>query len=513
MVKPRYVLPLLFLLNIFIFSSSLTAGFRLEDPSMIDMFDANGKQGLFSAALEAKKDKFRLLEVILCGLMYCAFGHNPVLYHLAGCLLLAFTGFCLYVFVRQVFNWPQLLSFAAAVLFVAHPVNTLTVTSVMSQHINLKNAFLLLACVWAFRQRMGFSLLALVAALCSHETAIMGPLFIVTVFWIKGERWAAAFKQAVPYAAVAVLFYIATHFNAHSIGFIEAFRSSFAVFPQYLSTLAQLFAHYIWLLLNPVGVVSVFSLRIGGGAYLWPSLVLVTVLGIVFMRAAARSPVQLGLLWIAAGLLPVAVACFYGHPGHTDIMIIEPFWLGMCQAGFMIVLGGLAKDLFEAGFKKTAAGFIVALFILWAAATRIYGFIWQDAKVFYLYFLQESPLETGTYCRLAETFMQEGDHITGREYYHKCYEHEPALIKANYYFLLAAADIKEGRMREAEKNWQLSLQNDPQRCESAYNLGLLYYKTKDWPKSKQYFMQTINCPKSSLRQLDKNAQNFLLMMN
>ncbi len=137
------------------------------------------------------------------GLNYFFHRYSIAGYHLVNFLIHITTGFLLYFFIKTTISLPSIrdkhgsgswLPFAAAFIWMLHPIQTQSVTYIVQRMNSLEAMFYILAMVCYTRARLadspkkrwlffGGSLISGILALGSKETAVTLPVFILLYEW------------------------------------------------------------------------------------------------------------------------------------------------------------------------------------------------------------------------------------------------------------------------------------------------------------------------------------------
>jgi protein O-mannosyl-transferase len=237
---------LIFTLAFLLYANTLTHDYCQDDAIVItdNMFTTDGVNGIsgilnydtfYGFFKEQGKEKlvaggrYRPFTLILFAIQYEIFGKSEnaaSYYHFFNILWFALTCVLLYFLLLKLLKYalnsknteggyvPEILAFATAVLFTAHPIHTEVVANIkgLDEIMTLLGS---LAAVWfsikAFEKGGFFNqILAGILffiALLSKENAITFVVIVPLIYWffIKTD-WGTAFKQVVPFAVSAILF-------------------------------------------------------------------------------------------------------------------------------------------------------------------------------------------------------------------------------------------------------------------------------------------------------------------
>jgi protein O-mannosyl-transferase len=278
-------------LTLLLYANSLFNGFTMDDELYIErnpQVTQHSLQLLFQP--NAASNVFRPLTFATFALNWIAAGYQPFAYHLVNLLLQATVTILLLLVLRKLLEGcanHQVICFAAALLFAAHPIHTEAVSSIVGRSELLAAGFLLTAWLCHLQDRHVLALLSFALALLSKESAIgLLPLALA------GDYAKGKLKPCTRYAGIAALtlLYVGAlwriqggHFGAASVSVLDnpltllpahlrilnAVRivwkyAALLIFPATLSCdysydQITLYANWQHLLLPLLGVLAVFA--------------------------------------------------------------------------------------------------------------------------------------------------------------------------------------------------------------------------------------------------------------
>lgn len=161
--------------------------------------------------------RYRPFSLAVFAVLYSIFGENAVVYHALAILLYALTGVLLYGLLRKIFNENKpkaSLAWAAAALFLAHPVHTEVVANVKGCDEQLALLFglgagWLVFKAFDFPQKRGLPLagvLFFLACLCKENAVLLGFLLPLALWLFRDISLSKAVKQALPLFVALVAF-------------------------------------------------------------------------------------------------------------------------------------------------------------------------------------------------------------------------------------------------------------------------------------------------------------------
>jgi protein O-mannosyl-transferase len=160
---------------------------------------------------------YRPLSLITFAIEYHFVQKNPHVSHFINILIFALSGFFLFIVLNKLFNsYNPLFPFIVALLYIAHPIHTEIVANIKGRD-EILSFFNTMAMMWfALKyidtKKMLFLVLGLVScylAMLSKETALTGVLLLpVIIFYYTDMNVGESLKKAIPFALVALLFFI-----------------------------------------------------------------------------------------------------------------------------------------------------------------------------------------------------------------------------------------------------------------------------------------------------------------
>jgi hypothetical protein len=286
-------------------------------------------------------------------------GLNPLAFHL---LSLAFHVSCgaLVFFISRALSLGRVTSLLCASLFAVHPALYAAVYSVSSIGEILSCLFVLAAALYLLRAEkperpLGIFILStlFVASLLSKETALLFPLMVFLIYWLRGF----SLRRALPPFAVlvtAVVTYAYLFYRANVFGVREAAVAG----EPYVITLGpglvtNVQTYFAWafnilesLKRHPMNVLDVNALTwLVAGAALF---------GVMLLSRRERKKTVFCVAWFLSMLLPVLPLT--SHPYHYYLYI--PL-AGFCPAIGLLISGRLKRAHLDA----TVSGALLILFV------------------------------------------------------------------------------------------------------------------------------------------------------
>ena len=418
---------------------------------------------------------YRPLQMLSYMVDHTLWGREPFGYHLTSVLCHVAAALAFFVFACMV-TGDRRAGFAAAALYVVHPVHVEAVAYIAGRADSLV-AFFMLVCLIMYLKHLAsgrtaaylISLAAFVAACMSKEYALITPAFIALYHYAFRKAW--RWRAFAPFLGIlaAYLLLRATVFNFPVVG-----RPQHGALFERLPGMFIAYFEYIRLIVLPVGLhmeygSSLFRLAepraLAGAALL---------AGTAWLLARARrsSPVAFfSLGWFLVGLLPV-----------SNLFPINAYlaehWLYVPLMGVAILAGqGLAALGRGARLRAVAvAVFIAAVAYLAALTVRQNGY-WKDSITFYETTLHFSPDNGRIYANLATEYLRLGRHEKAVEVYKTAIAN--MRDTAGAYNNLGITYASLGRNAEAVEAYRKAIEENPSFAEAYNNLGVSYAEMGD----------------------------------
>ena len=398
---------------------------------------------------------YRPLQLVAYLIVYHIFGLNIFGFHLLNLFLHLSNAFLIYFITLALFSRKE-ISFAAALLFVVHPIHTEAITYMNGTADPLAACFGLLSLLLYLRsdRKMGCYLVSLIcfaAALLSKETIVIVPLIIIALDLYRKEALRRRVVRYIPYFCILFAYLLArlTIFNfTHSLNLF----SESNIYTDHLSYRIYTFlaglVEYYKLLLFPLYLKYDRALVV----FIRPFTHLIVIsifLLLSFAVLAYRSfrnkrIIFLGIIWFFISLAPM-----------SGIIPINGFamehWLYFPSIGFFIifsysVMSRPRQNEFHPFSKKTcwvgkfSVSLLLVIAVIFTVLTRDRNEDWRDPITFYKTILEHNP--------------------------------EIARVRNN----LAISYTTRGMLGDAVEQFQLAIALEDRYPESHYNLGLIYLK-------------------------------------
>ena len=352
------------------------------------------------------------------------------------------------------------LSFAVALLWVVHPLNTEAVTYVVQRVESLMGLFALLALYCAIRAAgatrsylwVAGALAAYALALGSKEVAVVVPILILSWDFVflsaaptADARAQAGWRQRWPlYAGLAVisagLAFTVPGARARSVGFHLQGWTPWT----YLLTESGVVVHYLRLAIWPAPLVldPYWSMVRSLGPVAWPLAMLAGLVGLTLVGMTKRRPAAFAMAWFFAILAPTSSVL----PVVTEVAAEHRMYLPLAALVSLAVVGGyLGARVLLARVSPTS--------LLPRLAPAL-----------------GTAVVLGVAILLGlQTRARSLDYVTDEHIWRDTIAKQPGNPRARTG--LGADLVAAGRYEEAEGELQASLAIDPARPETLSNLG------------------------------------------
>jgi tetratricopeptide (TPR) repeat protein len=208
-----------------LYANTMGNGYVLDDNYAItkNLFVQEGISGipkLFTVDFwyfeNVKLGYYRPLGLATFAIEHEFFGNNPLVSHFDNALLYGISGFVLCLFLLEFMKSKHpAFAFLIALVFLAHPIHTEVVANIKSRDeiLSFLNIFATMYFVFRYQKTkkkpaLVWSLIFFYLALLSKETALVGVILLPLFLYYAGNAIPAALKKALPYAGVAIFFFL-----------------------------------------------------------------------------------------------------------------------------------------------------------------------------------------------------------------------------------------------------------------------------------------------------------------
>ncbi|MBI2062808.1 MAG: tetratricopeptide repeat protein [Candidatus Yanofskybacteria bacterium] len=466
---------------------------------------------------------YRPLLLLSFAVNYAIGGIKPLGYHLVSNGFHLANGILLFLILLAIFK-RRLPAFIAALLFLIHPLQTEAVTYISGRGDPMSVFFMLLA-LWFFIKAescttsqvvqfhnlrcrkswlwIGASLLSMVAAVLSRETAILLPLLLM-VFYISFLT-SGGFLMSLRTA-----FLKTSYFWAISIGYFVLrltvlnfqntlnFYSQASDYSQHLSYRLYTFGHvlleYFKLIFVPVGLHMERDLPLKTSLFQWPVwlavviVVLIVWVGVVLYKkgrvlklttsdAVATSDVRIwffGWSWFFIGLAPVS--------GIIPInAVMYEHWLYLPLIGLFTLIGFYLTKVFDYLKSKSLNTYYLILATAFVIYASFLGYqsikrniLWGKPLEFYEDILKYNSNTVRIMNNLGNLYSEKGEIGRAEEMYTKAIESPNGNIFAQPHYNLGNIYRDRGETERAIEQYKEAIKADPSFPFAYQNLAVIY---------------------------------------
>lgn len=397
-------------------------------------------------------------------------GLDPAIYHLSNLLWHVLAAWLVFLLFSRL-GAKRYLALGAALIFLAHPLQTEAVTYVSGRADPMAAVFTLAALLayTVFRQkkRLVFLLLSLgafvLSLLCKEQSIILPGLVLLieACFFFNRKRWHQSLAAFWPYVLLALVYLAARllflDFNGllSGIDYSDNYDSSLGV---RLLTFTYVFSKYLALLFAPFQLHMAYEVAPVTSLFSWPPLLflfLLVSLALVFHYYWSRNRlVVFGLSWFLIILLPRTNIVSINRPLYEH-------WLYLPLAGFWLALIYIGADVLSSWKRKKETFFILLslafLYFGWLTVRR--NLDWRDPITFYEKNLHYTPHSFIQRNNLGMAYADAGRFSDAIAQYRQ------ALALSDRYpqvhSNLANALVVVGETAAAEKEYYRALEMDP----------------------------------------------------
>lgn len=419
------------------------------------------------------------------------------------CLILSVPKFQSWTFVAEKEN----LSFWAALLFVAHPVQTMAVDHITQRYAILAALFYLSSLCFYFKGRLSqgrgrfvFFLASGVAGLLgifTRETVITLPLaillceFLILDGFTKIETNKKKYLMLVPVFIVLIvssvlfiyrfnIFDLLTKAHFYSLSHQGETITSF----NYFLTQFKVILIYVRLLFWPAGLNFDYDMPLSY-SFLEPGVIegclFIILIMIYAVRVRSKYPlISFGIFWffltlsVESSIFPIAYVM-------TEYRLYLPLF-GFCVA----FVPAMRAVIHNRRVFVMVMGIIVLIF---SALTIQRNFIYKDEISLWLDTAQKSPNKSRPYVSLGELYGSQGDYQKSLGYLKKALILEPDSYGA--LLNMAVLDVSLGHIDQAIAIDEHLLPISEGRVKVCNNLGDIYMLKGDFSKAQEYYERAL----------------------
>lgn len=271
-------------------------------------------------------------------LMYKAFGLNPLPFHIVNLLLIFLIAFLTYKLVKKTTGNKQVAVFAIIIysisaihaieLYYLASVQTLLAAVFMSGSINLY-----------IEKKKFLSIILFVAALTCHDMAIILPMIILMVDFLKSEKLKRVFLNLLPFGAISLVYLVfaSTLFSLpsqavyHPIFSVKSVLNSLGWYLLWCFNLPEILSDFIGpkLMLNQ-NFIKWYPF------YFWSVLVsfmaVITILLYIFLRFRKKILNKLFLFFLGSFIFSLAPFLFFPQHKYIYYLSFALIWFSAAVA-------------------------------------------------------------------------------------------------------------------------------------------------------------------------------------
>jgi len=460
---------------------------------------------------------YRPLLLLSFAVNYALGGIKPLGYHLVSNGFHIANGVLVFSILYLVFR-RRLPAFLAALLFLIHPLQTEAVTYISGRGDPMSVFFTLLA-IWFFikfqvpdplrgsasKYRYWYlvgSMLSMVLAVLSRETAILLPLLLMVFYisflasggFLKSLR--AAFLKTSYFWAISAGYFV-LRLTVLNFQNTLNFYSQANDYTQHLSYRLYTFGHvlveYFKLIFVPVGLHMERDLPLKTSIFQWPvwlgALIVAAIIYIlfVFYKKEPKLPITnyqlpvtnfrvwlFGWGWFAIGILPVS--------GIIPInAIMYEHWLYLPLIGLFSLAGFYLAKLsdFLKSRKLTTYYLLLTTFLVIYASFFVCqsiqrNILWGKPIEFYENILKYNPNTVRIMNNLANLYSEKGETSKAEELYVQAIESPNGNIFAQPHYNLGNIYRDKGETEKAIAQYREAIKADPSFPFAYQNLAVIY---------------------------------------
>ena len=504
------------LVGLLAYSGSFDGQFVFDDDTEIVLKRTLRDPGNYLWSLRGYREQpNRVLGSLTFALNYRVGGLDPTGYHVVNLAVHLATALLVLALVRETFRTPHLrrsalapasttIGFVAALLFVAHPIQTQAVTYVVQRYASLATCFYVLAVLLYARWRLALDegrrglaayaavVLAILAAMKTKEIALTLPVAIALyeAAFFEGS-WRRRLAWLAPVLATVLIVPWST-FGLHKpLG--EVLSEAVEVRVQttmsrldYLATQVTVVARYLRLLFLPVGqnldydypvYRSFLEPRVIASGLILIAVAAGAVLGwggrVARWTGRALDPgwrlASFGIAWffvalsVESSVIPIVDVIFE----HRVYLPSVGFFLAAAVAG-----GFLALKLAPARWPAATVAAGVLLASVLGVATWRRNEVWDTEISLWTDVVSKSPGKSRAQDNLGLAYAHLGRDAEALPRFSEAVRLDPLNVRARNNVGVALARL--GRLEEARAAFNAALGINPRHAESVYNLGRIY---------------------------------------
>jgi tetratricopeptide (TPR) repeat protein len=391
------------------------------------------------------------------------------------------------------------ISLFAALIFVAHPLQTEAVTYIWQRSVLLATFFYLATLIlyvrWRLSSAAGFyykcSLLTAVLALLSKETSMTLPLALLLYeyyfFRLKKGEWKKIIVRVAPFfalgAALLVLMILFQPANPQIKGsyFLHLFDNKM-LFNYYFLTECRVWLTYLRLLFVPIHQNIDYNypiIRSWLDPAMLSSLIFLIVLAAVAIKIRHKHILtSFGILWFYVMLLPDS-----SFVPLADVIFEYRVYPSMF--GFALALTSLLYYFWGDRRRWLVRGGLAILVGLYAIMAYQRNSVWKDEVTLWTDVIHKSSYPVRAYNSLGTVYLERGDLEKAMNDFNTALRLKPDFVPA--YVNRGLVYLQKGEKDRALEDFNTALSIDPTYAPAYYDRGSIYYKQGDLKNAKADF--------------------------
>ncbi len=494
------------MLGLLIYSNALHASFQFDDYKTI--VNNPSVKNLRNIRIMWEAFNTRILTGYSFAINYALGGLNVFGYHLVNILIHIFNSYLVYLLLRLIFSTPyfrkeflrnniHLLAFFAALVFLAHPIQTQAVTYITQRASCLGAFFYLLALIFYIKFRLisrgfylGLAMAMTILAMLTKEMTVTIPfsIAVLEIFFLKEQRdqIKTIFKRISPFLLLIFLIPILLSFDKdYSIlGLKEQFSSSHLRILNLLTEINVL-RTYLRLVFIPIHQNVDYDYpmvkHILDANTIFSVCLFLVLIGIAIWQFNRKRMISFCIIWFFLSMSVEFIVC-----SLVAVDMIFEHYLYLPMVGFSIFLSCLLAEIFKKdhAFSVSMASIIVVLSILTFNRNDVWRSplnLWTDAKT-------KSPNKARPYINAGVAYRKMGLYEKAIDHYH----HALSLgsledtTRAQILINLGAVYGYLGNYNKEIEYCLQAIQADHKNPQAYSNLGYAYMLINDFEKALQY---------------------------
>lgn len=466
------------ILGFFIYGNSLNGKFIWDDHGLVknNIYIRNWANlpiiltGSFGAGGSGKSNFYRPVQMVIHTVGYSLWKLDVRGYHFTSILMHILAALAIYFLISNIFS-NRAISFAASLLFIAHPVNTETVSYISGINDSLSLLFMLLCLTFFIKSRYLnnkalyiLSLFSFVFALLSKENAIILPTLILLYYYTFKKN--IEVKRIVPFFIILISYFILRLVILGLPSYVQmTFVNLFARTPGFLIAVTE----YLRLLLVPFNLHMEYGnglFKINDPQAILGLLILLSLVILAFNKRKNNPIIFFSVGWFLITLLPVSNIYYI-----NDSFMME-HWVYAPSLGFFLIFADTAYRFLRN--KAILITLLASILVFYSYLTIRQNEYWKEPVIFYKRALTYAPNSWRFYNELGIECANLGNYNDAIASYKKAIQINPHLT--GIYNNLANAYKAIGNYEEAIPIYEKAIGINPDDALMYYNLRDLYEK-------------------------------------